>query len=67
MSNSSDTQQPQTDAEWKEVLSAEEYEILREAGTEPRGSSPLLEISDDGVFRCAGCGQTLFPRDRKCG
>ena len=65
MSNQPDTQQPQTDEEWREVLSDEEYEILRGAGTEPPGSSPLLEISDDGVFRCAGCGQELFRTDEK--
>jgi len=65
MSNQPEGQHPKSDDEWKEALSAEEYEILREAGTEPRGSSPLLEISDDGVFRCAGCGQELFTTNEK--
>jgi peptide-methionine (R)-S-oxide reductase len=65
MSNQSDQQLPDSDDEWRQQLAAEEYEILREAGTEPRGSSPLLEISDDGVFRCAGCGQALFTTDKK--
>ena len=65
MSNQPDTQQPQTNEEWRETLSDEQYRILREAGTEPRGSSPLLEISDDGVFGCAGCGQELFRTDKK--
>ena len=65
MSNQPDTQQPQSDDEWKESLSPEEYKILREAGTEPRGSSQLLEIHDDGEFRCAGCGQTLFTTEKK--
>jgi len=65
MSNQPDHQHPDTDDEWRQQLSAEEYEILREAGTEPPGSSPLLEISNDGVFQCAGCGQELFTTDEK--
>ncbi|MFB6302490.1 MAG: peptide-methionine (R)-S-oxide reductase MsrB [Haloferacaceae archaeon] len=56
-----------TDEEWKAELSDEEYRILREAGTEPRGSSDLLHVDDDGVFRCAGCGQVLFTSDEKFG
>jgi peptide-methionine (R)-S-oxide reductase len=58
---------PRTDAEWKEQLSDEEYRILREEGTERRGSSDLLKVDDDGVFRCAGCGQVLFNSDEKYG
>ena len=58
---------PRTDAEWKERLSDEEYRILREEGTERRGSSDLLKVDDDGVFRCAGCGQVLFSSDTKYG
>lgn len=64
MSNQPD-QLPQTEDEWREQLSPEEYNILREAGTEPAGSSSLLSVSDDGVFRCAGCGQVLFSSDEK--
>ena len=58
---------PKTDAEWKEELSAEEYRVLRQAGTEARGSSDLLKVDDDGVFRCAGCEQVLFRSDEKFG
>ena len=58
---------PESDEEWRERLDDEEYKILREAGTEPRGSSKLLEVDDDGVFRCAGCGQELFRSDEKFG
>ena len=58
---------PRTDAEWKELLSPEEYRILREQGTEPRGSSDLLKVDDDGVFRCAGCEQVLFRSNEKFG
>ncbi|MFO7834668.1 MAG: peptide-methionine (R)-S-oxide reductase MsrB [Halohasta sp.] len=58
---------PRTDDEWKAQLSDEEYRILREEGTEPRGTSELLKVDDDGVFRCAGCGQVLFTSDEKFG
>lgn len=58
---------PRTDEEWREKLSIEEYKILREAETEPRETSDLLKVDDDGVFRCAGCGQELFTTDEKFG
>jgi len=58
---------PRTDDEWQDRLSDEEYRILREEGTERRGSSKLLKVDDDGVFRCAGCGQVLFTSDEKFG
>ena len=58
---------PGTDDEWQNRLSDEEYRILREEGTERRGSSKLLKVDDDGVFRCAGCGQVLFTSDEKFG
>jgi len=53
------------DEEWRETLSEEQYHILREAGTEPAGSSELLHVDEEGVFRCAGCGQELFTTDEK--
>lgn len=56
---------PETEEEWKEKLSEEQYRILREEGTEPRFSGDLLKVDDEGVFRCAGCGQPLFDSDTK--
>ncbi|MFB6213208.1 MAG: peptide-methionine (R)-S-oxide reductase MsrB [Candidatus Nanohaloarchaea archaeon] len=49
----------------REKLSEEEYHVLRERGTEPRGSGEYLEKDDDGVYRCRACGQKLFPSDYK--
>ena len=58
---------PESDEEWREVLTDEEYAILREAGTEPKFSGDYLDLDDDGVYRCAGCGAVLFDADTKYG
>ena len=47
-------------AEWRKLLSADQYGVLREAGTERPFTSPLLEEHRKGVFACAGCGRDLF-------
>lgn len=54
-----------TEDEWREVLSPEEYKILREKGTERRFSGNLLEVEEDGDFTCAGCGSVLFDSETK--
>jgi peptide-methionine (R)-S-oxide reductase len=56
---------PATDDEWREILTEEEYRILRESGTEPRFSGDLLDIHEDGTFTCAGCGAELFHSEQK--
>jgi peptide-methionine (R)-S-oxide reductase len=56
---------PRTDAEWREVLTDEEYRILREQGTEPKFSGEHLGTGADGVYRCAGCGADLFDSETK--
>ncbi|WP_265562088.1 peptide-methionine (R)-S-oxide reductase MsrB [Sphingomicrobium arenosum] len=49
-----------SDAEWRRQLGPSRYRILREAGTEPRFSSPLNEEKRAGTYQCAGCAQPLF-------
>jgi peptide-methionine (R)-S-oxide reductase len=56
---------PETDEEWREVLTDDEYEILREQGTEPKFSGEYLGKDDDGIYRCAGCGAELFDAETK--
>jgi peptide-methionine (R)-S-oxide reductase len=54
-----------TDEEWKDVLPADRYAVLRKAGTEPAWSGELLHVDGEGVFRCAGCGAELFDTGAK--
>ena len=56
---------PETDEEWRELLTDEEYRILREQGTEPKFSGEYLGKDDDGIYRCAGCGAELFDSETK--
>jgi peptide-methionine (R)-S-oxide reductase len=60
-----DVAEEKTDREWRQELTDEQFHVLREHGTEPRGSSPLNKEKRIGVFRCAACGQPLFGSDAK--
>jgi peptide-methionine (R)-S-oxide reductase len=54
-----------TDAEWKRLLTPQQYYVLREHGTEYAGSSPLDREKRKGTFHCAGCDLPLFSSDTK--
>lgn len=54
-----------TAEQWRQRLSASQYAILREEGTEPPYSSPLNDEHRDGQFACAGCKQALFSSHSK--
>ena len=52
-------------AEWRRRLGPARYRILREAGTEPPFTSPLLKEKRNGIFACAGCDLPLFSSSAK--
>lgn len=54
-----------TDQQWHQRLSAAQYHILREQGTEAPYSSPLNDEHRDGLFSCAGCQLPLFSSHTK--
>ncbi len=49
-----------SDADWRRILTPSQYAILREDGTEPPFTSPLLHEERRGIFACAGCAADLF-------
>lgn len=54
-----------TDAEWRALLTPEQYYVMREHGTERAGSCALNHEKRAGTFACVGCGQDLFKAGRK--
>lgn len=54
-----------TDEEWKKVLSPQQYEVLREKGTERPYTGKYYLSTEKGVYVCAACGAELFKSDTK--
>lgn len=54
-----------TEEQWKKDLTAEQYAILREKGTEPPFTGKYVDTEDDGMYKCAACGNLLFKSDNK--
>ena len=54
-----------TEVEWKELLTREQFMVLREENTEPPNSSPLLDEHRKGTFACAGCDLSLYSSEAK--
>ena len=54
-----------TEEEWKQELTPEQYEIVREKGTEAPFTSELNDNKAEGTYKCVACGQPLFSSDTK--
>lgn len=54
-----------TDAEWRKILTPEQFHVLREKGTERAGTGQYAHTKEKGVYVCAACGYELFSSDTK--
>lgn len=54
-----------SDEEWREVLTADQFQVLRQAGTERPFSSQMCSLFVPGLYACAGCGTELFDSGSK--
>jgi peptide-methionine (R)-S-oxide reductase len=54
-----------SDDEWKKTLTPEQYQVLRQKGTERAFTGKYWNAKDKGVYRCAGCSAVLFESDTK--
>ena len=54
-----------TEDEWRKALTPEQFQVLRQKGTERPGTGELLNSKGPGTFICAGCGAALFDAQTK--
>lgn len=54
-----------SEEEWKQILTPEQYRVLREKGTERAYTGEYWNHFEEGVYKCAGCGAELFSSDTK--
>jgi peptide-methionine (R)-S-oxide reductase len=60
-----DDQLARTDKEWKEILTRDQYRVLRKHGTERAFTGEYWNTKTPGIYRCAGCGAELFASETK--
>jgi peptide-methionine (R)-S-oxide reductase len=56
---------PTNDEEWRKRLTPEQYRVLRQAGTEMAFTGQYVDVEDDGLYKCAACGNVLFDSGSK--
>lgn len=64
-SNNGSPQVIKSEEEWREVLTPEQFRVLRKHGTERAGTSPLDKNYTEGTYVCAACGSPVFTSETK--
>jgi peptide-methionine (R)-S-oxide reductase len=60
-----ETKVTKSEEEWQRELTPEQYEVLRRQGTEPPFTGKYVYSKEDGLYRCAACGNELFSSETK--
>jgi peptide-methionine (R)-S-oxide reductase len=60
-----ETKVTKSDEQWRSELTPQQYEVLRRQGTEPPFTGQYVHSKEDGIYRCAACGNELFSSDTK--
>jgi len=63
--DTTESQMPQTDHEWKAKLTDEQYYVLRQKGTERPFTGKYDHFFEQGTYKCAGCGAVIFSSEAK--
>lgn len=59
------TNEGKTDAEWRAALTPEQYQVMRQKGTERAFTGAYVDNHEHGMYRCAACHEPLFESDTK--
>lgn len=59
------SEMPNNETKWRDKLTSDQYQVLRQGGTEKAFTGEYWDTKTQGTYRCAGCGEELFSSDTK--
>jgi peptide-methionine (R)-S-oxide reductase len=59
------SEMPDNETAWRNKLTSDQYQVLRQGGTEKAFTGEYWDTKTQGTYRCAGCGEELFSSDTK--